>query len=89
MRLSLLDEGITPANHEGLRRSWDYRPLDFREIKPENRQLHKLQVSGHVNHVTHYRILMPQLPPGEERVVDLDSNLLGSRDFGRLMDDAV
>lgn len=90
LRLYLLDAGITPATHDRLRRSWNFRSFDFRVIKPETHQLQNLQISGHVNHVTYYRILMPQLlPEEEERVIYLDSDLLVCRDLGELWDETL
>lgn len=87
LTLYLLDGGISDESHRRLLASWDSDRIDLHIVRPDAKRLFDLNVSHHVNHLTYYRILLPELLPASlGKVIYLDSDLLIRRDIGELWD---
>lgn len=84
--LYVLDGGIRPATKQKLLQSWPADRFEIEWIGVDSTALAGLPVSGHVNVVAYYRILIPRLLPTVERVIYLDSDLIVLGDLGRLWD---
>jgi lipopolysaccharide biosynthesis glycosyltransferase len=87
LRIYVLDAGLTDATKERLERSWPVGRYQITWVYVDPSTLGVVPVSGHVNLVSYYRILMPQLLPAEvRRVIYLDADLIICTDLGRLWD---
>lgn len=87
MRLFVLDGGISDESKQRLQASWRFRAPEVHWIQPDVEQVDGLQTSRHVNLVTYFRLLMPQVVPTEVRkAIYLDADLLVRRDLARLWD---
>lgn len=85
LRMFVLDGGISPDNKDRLLRSWPAGRYSVEWIPVDDSALAGSPVSGHVNIVSYYRILMPRLlPKGVRRVIYLDSDLIICADLARL-----
>lgn len=85
LNVYLLDGGISDDTKARLARSWpeDRRRLTWIDVDPA--ALAGLPISGHVNLVAYYRILMPRLLPRRlRRVIYLDADLVVRADLTRL-----
>jgi lipopolysaccharide biosynthesis glycosyltransferase len=88
--LYLLDGGIRDESFHRLRASWDDDRLALKVIRPDISRLSRLKISQHVNHLTYFRILLPELLPSSlAKVIYLDSDLLIKRDLGVLWDEPL
>ena len=87
LRVYVLDAGLTDATKERLIGSWPAGRFHVTWISVDSSALGLLPVSGHVNVVSYFRILMPRLLPAEiRRVIYLDSDLIVRADLARLWD---
>lgn len=87
LSLYLLDGGISDESYRRLLASWDTDRLELHVVRPDAKRLSDLKVSQHVNHLTYYRILLPELLPSSlGKVVYLDADLLIRRDISELWD---
>jgi lipopolysaccharide biosynthesis glycosyltransferase len=85
INLTVLDAGITPANKEKILASWDSQRVAATFLSPETSALRHAKVWGHVNIVSYYRLLIPELmPPEVVKVIYLDCDLLVLADLTRL-----
>jgi lipopolysaccharide biosynthesis glycosyltransferase len=88
--LYLLDGGISDESKRRLRASWDSDRLELHVVRPDAKRLSNLKVSQHVNQLTYYRILLPELLPASlDKVIYLDSDLLIRQDLGLLWDEPL
>ena len=87
LRLYVLDGGIKEATKEKLLQSWPRGRFDVEWIRVDTTALAGLPISGHVNLVAYYRILIPRvLPAVVDRVIYLDSDMIVLADLARLWD---
>jgi lipopolysaccharide biosynthesis glycosyltransferase len=85
LRLYVLDGGIRDATKERLARSWPAARIDVHWLGVEDSVLADVPVSGHVNQMTYYRILISRLLPRDvDRVIYLDADLIVRADLSRL-----
>lgn len=85
LRIYVLDGGIREPTKERLLRSWPEGRYEVDWIRVDARALAGSPVSGHVNLVSYYRILIPRLLPTHvRRVIYLDSDLVICADLARL-----
>ncbi len=85
LNLFLLNGGISERFCNRLYDSWDSRRLSLNVVRPETSRLSQLRVSHHVNHLTYYRLLLPELLPNSlDKVLYLDSDLLVRHDVREL-----
>lgn len=85
LRMVILDGGISPDSKQRLLRSWPAGRFSVQWIKVDDSALAGSPVSGHVNIVSYYRILIPRLLPDDvHRVIYLDSDLIICGDLARL-----
>ncbi len=90
LQLFLLDGGIRVRTLERLRASWEMTRVDLTVLRPDVSRLRNLRVSNHVNHLTYYRMLLPELlPESLDKVLYLDSDLLVRHDIGELWDEPL
>jgi lipopolysaccharide biosynthesis glycosyltransferase len=87
LRMFILDGGITLETKGRLVQSWPEGRYSVEWIKVDDSALAGSPVSGHVNIVSYYRILIPRLLPADvHRVIYLDSDLIICADLARLWD---
>lgn len=87
LTLYLLDGGISAENRRRIEASWDMERMTLHWLAPRAVDLQGLPVSGHVNLLTYFRLLLPTaLPDTVRRVLYLDSDLLVRRDLSELWD---
>jgi lipopolysaccharide biosynthesis glycosyltransferase len=87
LRIYVLDGGIEEATKEKLVQSWPRGRFDVEWIRVDAAALAGLPISGHVNVVAYYRILIPRvLPAVVDRVIYLDSDMIVLADLARLWD---
>jgi lipopolysaccharide biosynthesis glycosyltransferase len=87
LRVYVLDAGLSAATKERLVASWPEGKFQVTWIGVDSSALGLVPVSGHVNVVSYYRILMPRLLPADiRRVIYLDSDLIVCADLARLWD---
>jgi lipopolysaccharide biosynthesis glycosyltransferase len=87
LRIYVLDGGIKPDTKERLIRSWPARRFYVEWLRVDASVLDGLPISGHVNLVSYYRILIPcALPIDVRRVIYLDADLIVRSDLARLWD---
>jgi len=87
LRIYILDAGIGAATKERLVRSWPDERFQIHWVDVDSSALGLVPVSGHVNLVSYYRILMPRLLPNDvQRVIYLDADLIIRADLARLWD---
>jgi lipopolysaccharide biosynthesis glycosyltransferase len=87
LRLFVLDGGISDESKRKLLASWDDSRLEVSWHAPDASPLQDYDVSGHVNIVTYFRLLMPEMLPADvTRVLYLDPDLIVRRDLGELWD---
>jgi lipopolysaccharide biosynthesis glycosyltransferase len=87
LRVYLLDAGLSDATKQRLERSWLKGRYRVSWTRVDASALGVVPVSGHVNLVSYYRILMPRLLPAEvTRAIYLDSDLVVCADLGKLWD---
>jgi lipopolysaccharide biosynthesis glycosyltransferase len=85
LRLYILDGGIQPDNKRRLVQSWPAGRFDIEWLRVDASALADVPVSGHVNQISYYRILMPRLLPSDvERLIYLDADLIIRADLARL-----
>jgi lipopolysaccharide biosynthesis glycosyltransferase len=85
LRIFVLDGGIKERTKHRLLRSWPEGRYDVDWIRVDASVLAGSPVSGHVNLVSYYRILIPRLLPTDvRRVIYLDSDLLICADLAQL-----
>jgi lipopolysaccharide biosynthesis glycosyltransferase len=85
VRLYILDGGLKDATRQRLLDSWPAGRFRVEWLRVDARALSGSPVSGHVNLVSYYRILIPRLLPDDvQRVIYLDSDLLVCADLTRL-----
>ena len=86
--ITILDGGLTLADKDRLSASWmspNLASIEWRTV--ERSVLNALKVSGHVNEMTYFRMLVPEaLPDAVKRVIYLDSDLLIRRDLSEIWD---
>lgn len=87
LRIYMLDGGILDATKERLLRSWPEGRYQIEWLRVDASVLSGLPVSGHINLVSYYRILIPLLLPTDvQRVIYLDADLIVRADLARLWD---
>lgn len=85
LRLFILDGGISAAAKTRLEASWPAGRYEAVWIPVDAAALADAPVSGHVNQVAYFRILMPRLLPSHlRRVIYLDSDLIVRHDLSQL-----
>ncbi|MGD9723648.1 MAG: glycosyltransferase family 8 protein [Pirellulales bacterium] len=85
LQIYLLDAGIHDETKERLRRSWPAGRYRIEYLRVDDSALAGMPVSGHVNLVSYYRILIPRLLPRHvDRVIYLDADLIVRGDLARL-----
>jgi lipopolysaccharide biosynthesis glycosyltransferase len=85
LQLYILDAGITDSTRQRLLRSWPADRCRVEWLSVDASQLAGSPVSGHVNLVSYYRILIPRvLPSHVRRVIYLDSDLIVRSDLAHL-----
>ena len=85
LQLYILDAGITDSTKQRLLRSWPADRFRVEWLAVDASQLAGSPVSGHVNLVSYYRILIPRMLPSHvRRVIYLDSDLIVRSDLSRL-----
>ena len=63
VHLLVIDGGISTHNKHRLLKSWSDFSIRVNWVKPRLEELEGLQVSGHVNLLTYYRIVIPLILP--------------------------
>jgi lipopolysaccharide biosynthesis glycosyltransferase len=87
LRIYVLDAGIKDATKERLIRSWPDGCYHVEWLRVDESALAGLPVSGHINLVSYYRILIPRvLPIDVRRAIYLDADLIVRTDLSRLWD---
>ena len=87
LRIYILDGRIEAATKERLVQSWPDGRYHVEWLQVDESALAGLPISGHVNLVSYYRILIPRLLPVDvRRVIYLDADLLVCTDLSRLWD---
>lgn len=88
LALTILDGGLDPADKDRLSKSWTSSKLTGLEWRTLDRSvLSALKISGHVNEMAYYRMLVPEaLPESVKRVIYLDCDLLVRRDLSEIWD---
>ncbi len=87
LRIYVLDGGISDETRRRLLCSWPEGRYQIEWLKVDQAALAGSPISGHVNLVSYYRILIPRLLPGDvRRVIYLDADLLVRADLSRLWD---
>jgi lipopolysaccharide biosynthesis glycosyltransferase len=85
LRIFVLDGGLRERTKQRLLRSWPAGRYEVEWLRVDARALAGVPVSGHVNVVSYFRILIPRLLPRDvRRVIYLDSDLVISADLARL-----
>jgi len=85
LQIYVLDGGIKERTKDRLLRSWPAGRFRIEWLRVDASVLAGAPVSGHVNLVSYYRILIPRLLPGDiRRVIYLDSDLIVCADLARL-----
>jgi lipopolysaccharide biosynthesis glycosyltransferase len=85
LRIYVLDGGVSLATKGRLERSWPKGRYQITWIKIDASALGLVPVSGHVNVVSYFRILIPRVLPSDvHRAIYLDSDLLICGDLTRL-----
>ncbi len=88
--LYVMDGGIADETKSKLMQSWDDDRIDVLWIKPEMNKLEHLVISGHLNHTTYLRLLIPDiLPLSTKKAIYLDSDLLVRQDITRLWNEPI
>ncbi len=87
LRIYILDGGIADATKDRLLRSWPEGRYQITWLKVDDAALAGSPISGHVNLVSYYRILIPRLLPRDvQRAIYLDADLIIRADLSRLWD---
>jgi lipopolysaccharide biosynthesis glycosyltransferase len=87
LRVFILDAGIREETRSRLVQSWPRGRYRIEWLKVDASSLFDVPVSGHVNLVTYYRVLISRVLPAEiSRVIYLDADLVVCADLGRLWD---
>ena len=87
LRIYVLDAGIKDETKARLVQSWPPGRYQVEWLKVDARALAGVPVSGHINLVTYYRVLLPRVLPADlSRVIYLDADLVVCADLGRLWD---
>ncbi|MBC2606932.1 glycosyltransferase family 8 protein [Pelagicoccus albus] len=87
IELFVLDGGVSPENKKKVLSSWEAHRVDVNWLSPELSDISGLRVSGHVNLLTYFRILLPRmLPERVERVIYLDCDMVVRKDLSVLWD---
>ena len=87
LKLYVLDGGISNTTKDRLLGSWPEGRYHITWLSVDASTLSGLPISGHVNLVSYYRILIPALLPNDlRRVIYLDSDLIVFADLARLWD---
>jgi lipopolysaccharide biosynthesis glycosyltransferase len=87
LRIFILDAGIREETRSRLVQSWPRGRYRIEWLKVDVSSLVDVPVSGHVNLVTYYRVLISRVLPAEiSRVIYLDADLVVCADLGRLWD---
>ena len=77
LRIYVMDAGLTDATKERLERSWADGRYEVTWVSVDSSALGGAPISGHVNLVSYYRILMPRVLPADvDRVIYLDADLV-------------
>jgi lipopolysaccharide biosynthesis glycosyltransferase len=85
LRMYVLDGGLKERTKQRLARSWPAGRFEVEWIRVDASALAGSPVSGHVNLVSYYRILIPRLLPAHvRRAIYLDSDLVICADLARL-----
>jgi len=88
--LYVMDGGIAEETKSKLIQSWADSRLEIQWIKPEMKSLEHLVVSGHLNHTTYLRLLIPDiLPLSTTKAIYLDSDLLIRKDIAQLWNEPI
>ena len=87
LRIYLMDAGMTDDSRARLLRSWPAGRFRIEWLKVDASRLAGLPISGHVNLVSYYRLLIPQILPVDlPRAIYLDADLIVRTDLARLWD---
>ena len=87
LRIYVMDAGLTDATKERLERSWADGRYEVTWVSVDSSALGEAPISGHVNLVSYYRILMPRVLPADvDRVIYLDADLVICADLAQLWD---
>jgi lipopolysaccharide biosynthesis glycosyltransferase len=87
LRIYVLDGGLTDESKSRLMRSWPKSRFEIEFINVDASVLAGVPVSGHVNVVSYYRLLIPRvLPEDVERAIYLDSDVIACTDIAPLWD---
>ncbi len=87
LRIYVLDGGIADDNKTRLLRSWPERRYYIDWLRVNSSVLAGLPISGHINVVSYFRLLIPHvLPMDVRRAIYLDADLIVCTDLGRLWD---
>ena len=87
LRVFVLDGGIEAATKERLLRSWPVDRFDIEWLAVDGSALAGLPVSGHINIISYYRILISRVMPTDmPRAIYLDADLIVRADLARLWD---
>ena len=87
LRIFILDGGIRDATKQRLLRSWPADRYHLEWIRVDASALENLPVSGHINVLSYYRLLVPRVLPADvQRVIYLDADLIVRSDLGTLWD---
>jgi len=87
LRVYVLDGGIQAATKERLLRSWPVDRFDIQWLGVDGSALAGLPVSGHINIISYYRILISRVMPTDTpRAIYLDADLIVRADLARLWD---
>lgn len=85
LQVYVLDAGLTDTTKQRLERSWPKARYQITWVSVDPSALGVVPVSGHVNLVSYYRILMPRLLPAHvRRVIYLDADLIINTDLAQL-----
>lgn len=90
VQLYVLDGGIRAETKGRLLKSWADPRMTIQWIDADLESLSHLVTSGHLNHTTYLRLLIPAILPSDcQKALYLDSDLLIRRDVGLLWDEPL
>jgi lipopolysaccharide biosynthesis glycosyltransferase len=87
LRIYVLDGGIKDVTKQRLLQSWPEARYSIEWLKVDETALAGLPISGHINVISYYRVLIPRvLPLDVHRVIYLDADLIVRTDLAQLWD---
>jgi lipopolysaccharide biosynthesis glycosyltransferase len=90
VHLYVMDGGISEDTKVELMNSWSDDRIEIHWLKANMARLGHLVISGHLNHTTYLRLLIPEiLPESASKAIYLDSDLLIRRDITELWNEPM